>query len=247
MTRFLLTICFLWLATAPCIRLEADGDELPPRLRFLFIDETAGAYWIGMDAGLRRVGGEPYAISPPYVPKDRGRFAIYKTLPAPDGKSAPAPVKIATVAIAADIVSALVVVTPRPRSSPEAALDYRVEIIDDSPEAFPAGSLRVINRSPANMAGEFGGELIRVSAGAEGVVRPKTDGRHRLSVKVAAEESSGWRLLVKNITAVRPDRRMTGLLVYSPGGMRHLLTAEELSMSGEPGPCYYWLVYSDTP
>ncbi len=247
MMRPLLAICALLLGGLPPTMVVAGETPAPPRLRFLFIDETPGDYLIRENGGYRPVGVEPYAVSTPYVPREPKPFALYKSLPADDGTSARTPVRIATVTPPRDLASALVIVTPRPRSSPTEPYDYRVEVVDSSPASFPAGSLRIINRSPAPMAGDFGGARVLVAPGTEQVITPATDARHRLFFKVAAQEGETWTLLSRNITVIRPGDRMTGLLVHSPGGMRHLLSAEELAIFGEPRPRNHWLLYTDSP
>jgi hypothetical protein len=229
---------------------QPDAQQ-PPRLRFLFIDETPGAYSLTLGKEQRQISANPYEISAVVVPADLKPLGVYKTFPAdPDpATSRPKRLKIASVTVPARMISALVVITPRPAEAPDVTPVYQVEIIDSSPEAFPAGSLRIINRSPVTMAAQFGTEKVVTTSGGVSLLQPVPDARHRILFKIAiqVQRSSGWELIQDSMTVIRPAERMTGILVYSPGGMKHMLTAAELAEFGPPKPGCFWLTFSDTP
>lgn len=221
----------------------------PPRLRFLFLDETPGYYSLKTATSSRQLSSNPYEISAPYTPADFKPFDVYKTLPDPATGTAK-PVKIATVTPLANTPSTLVIITPRPAATPDVAPVYKVELIDSNPADFPAGSIRIINRSPVSMAAQFSDSRVLTAPGEVKLVQPVADARRRILFKIAIQiqqDTGGWQLIQDDITVIRPAERMVGILVYSPGGMRHMMSAEEIAEMGPPKPGCFWLTFSDTP
>ncbi|MFA6285916.1 MAG: hypothetical protein WC661_00925 [Opitutaceae bacterium] len=220
----------------------------PPRLRFLFIDETPGYYSLKPAAAYRQISANPYEISAPFIPADFKPLDVYKTLPDPK-TGVTRPVKIATVTPSADTPSVLVIITPRPPADADTPAVYKVELIDSNPSLFPAGSIRIINRSPVAMAAQFSSSRVTTAPGEISLVQPVTDARRRLLFKIAiqVQNASGWQLIQDSITVIRPAERMVGILVYSPGGMRHMMSADEIAEMGPPKPGCFWLTFSDTP
>lgn len=250
-----------WLLFIGCCALALTGfaqapasdAPKPPKLRFLFIDESAGAYSLKQGSQSRHLAANPYEISNPFVSPDFKDLEIYKEFPAevnaPTAQSRR--VKIATVTQPKDTPSALVIITPRPPATPEATPVYQVEVIDNNPTTFPAGAIRIINRSPVPMAAQFSESRILTPAGGDSLIQPTTDTRGRLAFKIAIQiqqNSGDWKLIRNSITAIRAKERLLGLLIYSPSGMRHTYTADELAeMGGPPQPGCFWLTFSDTP
>lgn len=246
----LLRIVALALALLPAV-LAAQQPEppKPARLRFLFIDETPGSYSLKLATGHRQVSANPYEISSPYTPAGFNPLEIHKALPAPDTGEL-RPVKIATVIPPADTPSALVIVTPRPAATPDAPPVYQVEIVDCDPTDFPAASIRVINRSPVAMAGQFNDTRVITPPGEIRLIQPATDSRRRVLFKIAIQirqDDDSWQLIQDSITVIRREERMIGVLVYSPSGMRHTYTAAEIAEMGPPKPGCFWLTFSDSP
>lgn len=222
----------------------------PPRLRFLFIDESPGHYDLKLGRnGYQQISAGPYEISAPYTPADTKPLEIFKTLPDPiTGETRP--VKIATVQPPANTPSVLVLITPRPAASANVPPVYQVELINCDPAAFPAGSVRVINRGKVALGTQFGSAQAVTESGATNILRPATDSRHRVFFKIAVQnphESSGWELLQHSLTVIPPSHRLYGILVFSPSGMKHMLTASELAELGPPPPGHFWLTFSDSP
>jgi hypothetical protein len=229
----------------------ADAPK-PPKLRFLFIDETAGDYALKPGADYRPISGNPYEISAPFVPADFKPLDVYKTLTETDpatGQPVPKRVKIARVTPPTQTTAALVIITPRPPATPGAAPGYQVEVIDSDPKAFPPGSIRIINRSPVPMAAQFSESRVVTAPGEISLVTPATDARRRTLFKIAiqVQQPAGWVLIHDGVTVIRPTERMVGVLVYSPGGMRHTFTAAEIAEMGPPKPGCFWLSFSDRP
>jgi hypothetical protein len=247
-------LVFAYCAFALGLFAQAPASEAPkpPKLRFLFIDESPGHYSLKLGTAYRQVSANPYEISAPYVPADFKDLDIYKTFPEnlDPATAQPKRIKIASVTPPANTSSALIIITPRPPATPDAAPVYKVEVIDGNPSRFPPGSIRIINRSPVAMAAQFSDSRVLTAPGEISLVQPAADSRRRILFKIAIQvqqETGGWQLIQDSITVIRPAQRMVGILVYSPGGMRHTLTAAEIAEMGPPKPGCFWLAYSDTP
>jgi hypothetical protein len=248
--RFVLAGVLLGTFVLGIANAQQPDAPKPPKLRFLFLDETQGAYFVKVDETYHQVSANPYEISAPFTPATTGSIDLYKDHPAPDldaGKTAR--VKIASVTPPADATAAIVVVTPRPPADATTAPVYAVELIASDPSDFPPGSLRIINRGQVSMAARFGTSDVITPAGETRVIRPTTDARHRSFFKIAVQlqQSGGWELLQDSLVIIRPDERMIGILVYSPGGMKHMLTPGELFEFGAPKPGHFWLTCTDRP
>jgi hypothetical protein len=245
--RHWVLIVFQWACVS--IAFAQEETPRPPKLRFLFLDESAGSYAIKVDTAYRQVSANPYEISAPFTPADFNAFDVYKHFP--DSATGEAkPVKIARVTPPAKTTAALVVITPRPPAAPDIAPVYNVELIDSDPSSFPLRSIRIINKSPVAMAAQFSDSRVVTAPGEINLLQPVTDARHRTLFKIAIQiqqEEGGWQLIQDSITVLRPKERMVGILVYSPGGMRHMLTAAEIAEFGPPKPGCFWLTYSEVP
>ncbi|HSI09547.1 MAG: hypothetical protein ACAH89_08010 [Rariglobus sp.] len=231
---------------------HAQTEPKPPaKLRFLFLDETPGAYALKVDNGFKQISSAPYAISPLFTPTGASPLDIYKTNPIPDPVSGKKErIKVARVVPPTTTTSALVILTPRPPAAGATAGAvpvYDVEFIDSDPEAYPLGTVRILNRGHAVMAAQFGDETVTTEPGATRIVKPATDPRFRLRAKVATQTPGGWELLDSNVTLLKADTRITGVLVFSPSGMRHLYDESTLYGRGAPPPGHVWLMYSDPP
>jgi hypothetical protein len=236
---------------ALCAFAQPETPPKPATLRFLFLDESAGAYSLKIDRNFQQISAAPYAISPPYVPASLRSLEIYKTNPIPNPETgAIERIKIATLVPPANTTSALVIVTPRPASpgSTEPPV-YQVEFVNSDPATFPGGAIRILNRGQSAMAGRFSTEQVMVAPGSTKIIRPAFDDRGRVRMRIAVQVQSGdnWKQVDRNVAILKPDIRVTGVLVYSPSGMRHLYDADTLLDQGVPSPGHFWLTYTDTP
>jgi len=232
------------------IRIGAQEEEDPTvDLRFLFLDEKLGeGYSVEVNDDFQKVGSYPYAISSPVSVPPRARLNVYKDLSRPEEAPPPARgeepdshrVKIATVTAPENTEAVLVVLRPSPGSQL-----YQMAYYNSDPRAFPEGTVRVINlgREPIGVA--LGGEVKRFAPGDSGVLRPKPDHKHRVITKVMVQNGNGWKNLYDSLIVMESDDRVTGIVLYSPGGMRHTLTALEIAEFGEPEPRHAWRMYKD--
>ena len=225
-------------------------EPKPANLRILFLDESPGAYSIKTAAGLRQISSAPYAISAPVIVQPKSNFEIYQTLPQIDPATGKKKIiKLGVVAPPAGIVSALVVVkvvTPPPgsKNSPRCDLTY----FDTAIEAFPTGSIRVINLGRAPLGTQFDkGSPFQLQPGETRIVKPSPDAKNRVVAKIAVSEGDTWKLIANKIVLLGPGQRMTGVFIYSPSGLLHTYTPEELAEFGKPKPGHFWISYTDTP
>lgn len=221
----------------------------PATLRFLFLDETAGAYAVKIGRDFKRLSAAPYIISPPYTPASPDRLDLYKTSAQRDPKTGEFPrVQVTSFTPPANLVSALVIVTPQPAAPGSATPSaYTVELIDNSAATFPAGSLRILNRGQSPLAARLSGRQITAEPGSTRIISPVADAQGRLRILVAVQTPDQWKLIDDNVAIVRPDTRLTGILVYSPSGMKFRLGPSILAERGDPPPGHVWLTYTDSP
>ena len=246
---FLLAFTLGVIALAPARAQAPTPPEAPKpaKLRFLFLDESTGAYALKIGKGYQQLSGSPYAISPVFTPATADRIELYKTSTHPD----PVTKKIERTKIAdfippVDTTSALVVVTPKP-AKPGVAPVYTVNLIESSTKNFPLGSIRILNLGHVTMAAQFGASQVTVEPGASQIVQPSADRRYRILAKIAAKTGESWELRSDNLVILRPEQRITGIFFYSPSGMIHTYPPDEILEHGPPPPGHFWLTYVDSP
>ena len=236
-------------ASWPTTRLTAQEPPVQVSLRFLFLDETPGAYSVKLAKGFRVLSHSPYQIGNPVTAKPEAHLELYKDSPAPDpvtGKIIP--VKIATVTAPGNTPSSLVVLTPRTREPGSTTPPvYDIAFFNSDPAAFPARSIRILNLGQATLAARFGDTQTVVQPGTSQVRLLSADHRNRVFSKIAVQTPAGWKLLYDNTLIVRPETRLTGIFVYSANGLRYTYTPDELAEYGNPPPGHFWLTYADTP
>ena len=243
-----LGILTLFLAPLACAQTTPEAPK-PSVLRFLFLDETDGAYALKIDQQYKQISAAPYIISPPYKPTSLEQLSIYKTSTQPDPVTGKFPrIKVTSFTPPANTTSALVIVTPlKPAPGSTETPAYHVEIIDNSPSAFPGGTLRILNRGLVSLAARLAKNQVIVEPGSVKIITPEADPRGRLRVLVAVQTPNQWQLIDDNVVIVTPDIRVTGVLVYSPTGMKFRLGPYLIAERGDPPPGHVWLTYTDTP
>jgi hypothetical protein len=253
MTAFVLRL----LSSVLCLLLVSARAQTPPpvtpkpaTLRFLFLDEKPGSYSLKSGNAYRQISPAPYAISTPITVQPQDRLDIYQLPAAPDpvtGKKEP--LKIASITAPATLTSALVVVSPRP-PTPESPIPPPpgITFFDTSIDAFPPGGVRVINLGRSPLGTQFDKIApFLLQPGETRIVTPVPDAKNRLVVRIAVSEGEAWKLISNKIAVLKPGQRMTGVFVYSPSGMLHTYTSDELAEFGRPNPGHFWLTYTDTP
>jgi hypothetical protein len=244
-------VVFTTLAALPGLSIvasRAHAKEPSPEitLRFLFLDETPGAYSLKLGATYRQVSATPYMIGGPVTTEQADRLELYKDGPPDPATGKPLRLKIATLNAPADTSSALVVITPRPPAPGTTTPVYTTAFFDNDPRAFPPRSIRILNLGQAPMAAQFGSAQVITQPGASQIIQPTVDPRNRVFGKIAVQTPTGWELLYNRITVLRSDERVTGVFVYSPSGLRHTYTSREIEENGPPPPGHFWLTYGET-
>lgn len=221
----------------------------PAQLRFLFLDETPGGYFLKIDKGFKSISSAPYVISPAYLPGSLRPLEIYRASPIPNPETGEIEhIKVAVFTPPSTTTAALVIVTPRPAlpGSRETPL-YNVEFIDSNPTTFPGGSIRILNRGTLPMAGRFASNQVLAQPGSTKIISPDADSRGRVRSRVAMAAGGAWKLISDQIAIVKPDTRLTGILVYSPSGLKFRFSNDILAERGDPPPGHVWLTYTDKP
>lgn len=218
---------------------KGDAPE-PLRVRFLFLDESAGAYSVKRGEQFVDLGIQPYAISAPVDFPPGSRLDIHKFLPDPVAAK-PVRTRVLAQETPAGMVHVLAVVAPA-----SGANGYRVRFYDVDPKKAPPRSIRLLNLSPAPMAGRFGKTEVEVAPGALQLVSPGVDRRNRVRSFVAWRAGESWRMVFNSFLSMQENERMTGVMIYSASGMIHTYTEAELAINGRPRPGCFWLTFSDT-
>lgn len=256
MKRFSLGLLFAVCGLAFVASVRAQGTPVPPRpatLRFLVLEDRPAAYFVqtGRD-DYQQITSSPYAISTPYTPPDVAPVAIYRKVelptPATPGAVASPYVKVASVTPSITSPSTLIVLVPEPPVAPSTTPTLRPVVYNTDPATFPAGSVRVINLGRAPMAVQLGSASpLQVAPGNTQVASVRPDAKNRVPARIGIQDTDGWRILSNKILTMRPGHRITGVVVYSPSGMRHTYTREEIAEFGPPKPAHVWLTFTDTP
>ncbi len=243
-----LGLAVLCCASLPLRAQTTPDAPHPTTLRFLFLDETPGAYSLQSGGATRQISSAPYAISSPITVQPRGRLDIFQTASTPDPVTGEKErVKLTSITPPGNLVSALAVITTRPPAEGSTLPTCDVTYFDNDIKAFPTGSVRVINLGRAPMGTQFGKTPpFLLQPGEERIIQPTPDEKNRVVAKVAVSEGEGWRLLANKIVLLRPGQRLTGVFIYSPSGRLHSYTAEELAEFGKPKPGHFWISYIDT-
>lgn len=235
--------CGVFRATA-----QTAAPLAPAKLRFVFIDETAGSYSLKIGKEFKKISSSPYSISPIITPPNFGQLEIHKTLPTIDPVTGEKiRIKLTSFAPPTTTTAALAIVTPRFPSDPTLAPTASIEFIDNDPSAYPAGSIRILNRSQQPMAAQFGTATFRVEPSTTQIVRPVTNERGLVRSRIASPTANGWKVIDDNVAVVTPDTRVTGLFLFSPSGMRFRFNEAFIAERGEPPPSHVWLTYTDKP
>ncbi len=220
----------------------AKAQVSPVQVRVLFLDESKTAYFIKEGDGYQSVSPYPYSISPAFEVSPRSPREVFKEVKFVDdsGEERSRYVEIAQIEVEGDASSVLAVVAFKGSDQ------YQVRYYSENEDEFPSGTVRVINLGQKPIAASVGGGVFPLVPGEAKLMEPKLDHKRRFFTRVAEKDSEQWNILYDDVTILRANERMTGLVVYSPSGMRHTYTESEILEYGPPPPGHYWLSYSDS-
>ena len=243
--RLVLGLCLFLPFVAHAQKNGAPSAPEPVRIRFVFLDESDGAYAVKAGDTWQDLGTRPYTISGSFEFIPGAKLELQKMLPAPL-TGTPTRTSILSDKAPAGLTHALAVVTPVPAAD-DGSRNYRVRYYDVAPDKAPLRSIRILNLSPVPMAARFGDVRVEVAPGEQKVATPVFDSRNRVRSLIATQSGGGWKMMFNSFLSLRPDARMTGIVVHSPTGMIHTYTPAELAELGKPAPGCFWLSFTDTP
>jgi hypothetical protein len=112
---------------------------------------------------------------------------------------------VADVTLPDGTTSALVVLAPAPAGSP---LPFQGRALDQSLEAHPLNTMRVVNFSNLKLALKVGGTTaVILPSGEEGFPFP-SNGPLSITVEVAVGTTDGWTMVQRSLQPAPPGRRM---------------------------------------
>lgn len=252
-TRLRLSTCVTLIAILsgllPLTRVQAEDPPPPAKLRFLFLDEIPGTYSLKMGEEYRILTSSPYRVSPPITPPDLNRMVVFKNGPFRNPETGEFPkFPVAIINPPNNTTSSLVVITPIPKAQGESGgPKARVEYIDCDPGIVPAGSMRILNRGRAPLVAQIGADNFKVDVGKERIVSPDVDKRYRVRTRIVSTNGDGLQYIDDNVAIIPPAARVTGLMVFSPSGLRFRLGEDVIEKLGEPTPSHVWLTFTDSP
>ena len=217
-------------------------------MRFLFLDESAGAYSLKIGQRHHDLGPTPYVISAPQELPPGTRLELYKELPDPE-TGQPVRTRVLNRTAPADLTHALVVISPVAAVAADGTRAYAARFYDTDPARSPARSIRILNLSPTPMAARFGTSETSVGPGEAKTIQPAPDNRGRLRTFIGVRtqnNTGGWDVIYNSFISLRENQRMTGIVVYSPSGLRHTYSEDELTALGPPKAGHFWLTFTET-
>lgn len=230
------------------------SDEAPPpvQVRLLFLDESRGeGYSVKLEEGFQKISSYPYAISVPVLRPPGSELEVYKNLPLPppdpqqnqqNQNTEPPRIKITTLQIPDNTDAILAVTRPGSRNR-----ETRVAIYNSDLDHYPPNAIRVINLGLTPMGVSINDTVKKVDPGNLVVFKPAPDPKNRVIVRVAQQGQDEWKVIYDSVLILSPGDRITGVVVFSPSGMRHTYTPLEIQEFGEPKPRHQWLSYTDKP
>lgn len=224
---------------------HAQAPARSASLRFLFLDESSGDYFVKVGAAFTNLGAKPYVVSPSFDFPPDTRLELYKQLADPKTGEL-VRTRVINLTVSASPTHALAVITPTPDIAEDGTRSYRSRLYDIAPDKTPPRSIRILNLSPSPMAARFGTDQIEILSGAERLVTPAVDKRNRIRVYVASQGVGEWQMIFNSFLSLQENSRMTGIVVHSPSGLRHTYTKEELDTLGAPKPGFFWLYFTET-
>jgi hypothetical protein len=251
---YLLCLCiFQVIGTSSVTAASTQDSEMLETvdLCFLFLDESSDSFYLKTASGFELLSKSPYAVANPKTFRHNEPIEIYKelsaatTLPADSESDAGARrIKIADFPAPDQFTAGLAVLAQPPQSSESNRFKVRFYA---APEKNPNnGVIQLINLGYTSIAAALGDTRIVIEPGENREIEASTDARNRLKVQVADKLDGEWKLIERRVVFLSPGERMTGVIVYSPSGMKHLYSKEELLLlGGTPPPAHAWLRFKN--
>lgn len=149
-------------------------------------------------------------------------------------------VPVAEVALPEGATSALVVLAPAAEGS---ALPLQGMAIDQSFEAHPLDTLRIVNFSNQTLAVRVGEESALIKPREESRFAFPAAGRPHLPVEVAVQTAEGWKMVQRSLQPMPPGRRVLGVVREG----RPDLTIEDAALRIKPVDAIFMIDRSAPP
>lgn len=251
---YLLCIYILQIMSTSALTAASNQDSAiieTVDLCFLFLDESPGSFYLKTASGYELLSKSPYAVASPKTFRANEPIEIYKELPASaelpsdiESETSARRIKIADFPAPDHFTAGLAVLAQSPKAGENSR--FRVRFYE-APEKNPNhGVIQLINLGYTSIAVALGDERVIIQPGENREVTASTDARNRLKVQVADKLDGAWKLIERRVVFLSPGERMTGVIVYSPSGMKHLYSKEELLLlNGTPPPAHAWLRFKN--
>lgn len=116
---------------------------------------------------------------------------------------------VADVSLPGGTSSMLVVLAPAPDGGP---LSYQGRALDESLEAHPLNTMRVVNFSKLKLALKIGDTTSVVAPGAEEIFPFPSGGLFSITAEVAVDTASGWTMVQRSLQPAPPGRRILAMV-----------------------------------
>ena len=204
-------LAVLWLVSWS---IAADGDS-QPLFRVLGYGDSRfeGLLFKDAEGELVALEFQPNRRSRSYVlPEGRSQLVILTRTTDSRGRE-----KLDTVA-RVDLISGakqqLLLFIATISSTDSSLINYEVTALDESPEAFAPGDVRIVNLSGATLKAQLGSALFDVEPGVVPMKRLPLDSDVPQPMRFAVAYNDDWRVVHSTVT--RADARYGTLLVLKP-------------------------------
>lgn len=241
--RTLLLFVSVCLGLACPVYAQTSTSQIPRAvLRFLFLDESPGSYSVKNPQGYTDLGATPYVVSAPQTFTPGDRIELFKELRDP---TTGLPVRTRVLARQVPATShALIVITPSTPSA-DGTRDYQSRLFETDPAKTPPRSVRILNLGTQPVSARFGSRITDIAPGESNLLVPDLDSRGRSRAFVALRDPQAPKMLFNSFISFPDGRRMTGIIVHSPSGLRHTYTQDELTTMAPPRAGHFWLSFTD--
>lgn len=198
---------YLILSGLPLALALAQAAPPPPlQFRVLAIGNPVPfeRTYYDLDGQATPIHASDVLLSPLYERKPENRsLLLYKQTPAIPPAKQPGRQPVTDVNLGAKSPTLVILKAGADRVSSTA--------IDDSWEAFPPGSVRVLSFSKRRIAAQIDGDSAEIDPFSYHIFK-YPPGRSRIRVKVASQDQGRWELRYNNSQAVLPDCRVNVVL-----------------------------------
>jgi len=249
-----LCICMLHAVSAQALSAvptQASDRVESVELSFLFLDESPGAFYLKTAGGYELLSKSPYAVAGSKTFRLGAPIEIYKEVPATpspastnETEAKKKRIQIAGFTAPDQFAAGLAVLAPESQTNGNGR--FKVLFYDAPEKNSNNGVIQLINLGRTSMAVALGDMRLTLEPGETRIMNASTDARNRLKVQIADKLQGEWKLIERRVLFLAAGERMTGVIVYSPSGMKHLYSQKELLMlGGTPPPAHAWLQFKN--